>query len=249
MTENENRQIRCGVTLGELLVVIVTIVVVFFMLYTKNSHQGVSDRLQDISHLKQISLAMLNYHSQHDQFPEDIKNEQGEPILSWRVRLLPYLDQAAIYRKFDLTQPWDSEQNIKLASTEITTFRLPNRHESFKEGMFHTCYLIPIGQETEDSPRTLCTENNCVSWDEIEDGSSQTLMVVAAKEEYMVPWTKPDGFQFNPEKPREVFGEYYPGLFLVAFVDGSVRVISPEITDDELLGMFTINGGEPPPEE
>src|SRR5262245_27069248 len=66
------------------------------------------------NNLKQISLAWHNYESANGFFPADVVDAKGKPILSWRVLILPYIENEKLYKGFKLNEPWDSENNKKL---------------------------------------------------------------------------------------------------------------------------------------
>src|SRR5262249_46508298 len=69
-------------------------------------------RRQSINNLKEIALAMHNRHDTYGFLPASaIYSKNGKPLLSWRVELLPFLDQQELYRQFHLDEPWDSEHN------------------------------------------------------------------------------------------------------------------------------------------
>ena len=70
-------------------------------------------------HLKQIGLAAHNYHDTYAQFPAFSKSEKGRPLLSWRVMVLPFLEQAALYNEFHLDEPWDSDPTFDVQLTSI----------------------------------------------------------------------------------------------------------------------------------
>jgi hypothetical protein len=73
-------------------------------------------RARCTNNLKQIALAMQNYESDHGCYPPAaIYDANGEPLLSWRVLILPYLEQESLYRKFHLNEAWDSPHNKPLA--------------------------------------------------------------------------------------------------------------------------------------
>ncbi len=62
------------------------------------------------NHLRQLALAMHNYHDVYKQFPAAaIRDAQGRPLLSWRVALLPFLEESKLYQEFHLDEPWDSD--------------------------------------------------------------------------------------------------------------------------------------------
>src|SRR5207249_2796575 len=67
------------------------------------------------NNLKQIGLAMHNYHDTYRHFPpQALTDKNGKPLLSWRVAVLPFIEQDNLYRQFKLDEPWDSEHNRKL---------------------------------------------------------------------------------------------------------------------------------------
>ncbi len=65
--------------------------------------------------LRQLAIAALNYESSYQKFPAQANySDDGKPLLSWRVHLLPFMEQDSLYRQFKLDEPWDSPHNIKL---------------------------------------------------------------------------------------------------------------------------------------
>ncbi|MBV9126015.1 MAG: DUF1559 domain-containing protein, partial [Planctomycetes bacterium] len=74
-----------------------------------------NERIQSINNLKQIALA---FHSMNDTYnfmpPAAICGKDGRPLLSWRVAILPYIEQQNLYNQFRLDEPWDSPTNKKL---------------------------------------------------------------------------------------------------------------------------------------
>src|SRR5262245_326487 len=81
-------------------------------------------RARSINNLKQILLAMHNYHDANGHFPHNILDDNGKPLLSWRVHLLPYLEAENLYKRFKLDEPWDSENNKKLLAEMPDVFRV-----------------------------------------------------------------------------------------------------------------------------
>ena len=74
--------------------------------------------------LKQLCIAMHNYHDVHDAFPpQSLVNKKGERLLSWRVRLLPDLGQFNLYQQFRQDEAWDSEHNRQLIHQMPEIFR------------------------------------------------------------------------------------------------------------------------------
>src|SRR5262249_54155708 len=72
---------------------------------------------QGQNNLKQIALAMHNYNDAYNgKLPAHaIYSKDGKkPLLSWRVAILPFIEQDNLYQQFHLDEPWDSEHNKKL---------------------------------------------------------------------------------------------------------------------------------------
>ncbi len=95
------------------------------------------------NNLKQIGLAMHNYASANkDDFPPAaVCDKKGKPQLSWRVLILPYIDQNELYKQFKLDEPWDSEHNKKLIEKMPAVYKLPGA----KEGTTDTHYRVFVG--------------------------------------------------------------------------------------------------------
>jgi RNA polymerase sigma factor (sigma-70 family) len=84
------------------------------------------DRMLSGSNLKQIGIALHNYHNDYDTLPAPaIYGKNGKPLLSWRVTLLPYIEQDNLYQQFNLDEPWDSEHNKKLLAKMPKTYVPP----------------------------------------------------------------------------------------------------------------------------
>jgi hypothetical protein len=200
-----------------------------------------SARAQSSNNLKQIGLALHNYHDVHGVLPAAaIVDKKGKPLLSWRVAILPYIEQNNLYQQFKLDEPWDSEHNLKLSKTVVKVYSLPySAPEKGKEN--HTHYRVFVGNGT--------------AWDPIQglklsqftDGTSNTFFVVEAAES--VPWTKPEEIEFDPQKPMLKhlrFDEKNPCMAL--FADASVRAISNTIKEDVLKLLIQRDDGQPIPD-
>ena len=79
------------------------------------------------SNLQALHRAINAYRNSHGgNYPQNIADKDGEPLLSWRVRLLPYLEQEELFRRFDLQKSWQSPPNKYLVSKLPAVFRCPN---------------------------------------------------------------------------------------------------------------------------
>ncbi len=173
------------------------------------------------NHLKQIGIAMQNYEATYGKLPPAaICDKNGKPLLSWRVALLPFIDQGNLYKQFRLYEPWDSEHNLALAQTLVKTYTHPQQPKD-KPGTTH--YRLFFGKEPMFDLR------DGKSYVQITDGLSHTIMVVEAAEG--VPWTKPDDFSYDTATPLPKFITYSEGGFNVLMGDGSVRFLSKSTSE------------------
>jgi hypothetical protein len=188
------------------------------------------------NHLKQLALAMHNYHDVYKQFPPAaIRDAKGRPLLSWRVALLPFLDENTLYQQFHLDEPWDSPHNKPLMAKMPGVLR-PSSATLRAAGK--TTLLVPVGKQTIFGPP------EGVAIREITDGTSNTIMIVDADEAHAVVWTKPDDLNVDGVDAKQaVFGTRKEGVFC-AFADGSVQRLDPQITADVVHALLTRNGGE-----
>jgi prepilin-type processing-associated H-X9-DG protein len=195
-------------------------------------------RSQCVNNLKQIALAMHNFHATHNSFPPAYSvSEDGKPLLSWRVHILPFLEQKALYDQFKLDEPWDSPHNKALISRLPSTYICPSASGKLAaEGK--TSYLTPRGANT------IFPGANAVRLQEITDGTSNTILVIDANDEAAVPWTKPDDWEVPaPFTTKGLFGHHVRGTNF-AFADGSVKFLKDTIAPITLQALLTRNGGE-----
>ena len=214
------------------------------LLPAAHAAQTAARRSQSVGNLKQIGLALHNYHSTNNHFPPGaIRDKNGKPLLSWRVELLPYLEQAALYQEFQLDEPWDSPHNKPLMERMPAVYAVPRS----RSGPGETFYRGFSGPMTLFDPEA----KNGVGIADVTDGTSNTLGVVEARE--AVPWTKPDAeipFEGPGLKPEVLaklpprLGGHFPGGFNALFLDGSVRFLKDSINIQVLHTFITRNGGE-----
>jgi hypothetical protein len=201
--------------------------------------QGGSVAAVHTNNLKQIALAMVNYADSHGgQFPPAvIYSKDGKPLYSWRVELLPYMEQIQLYQAFKKDEPWDSPANKRLLASLPPVYRLPGDMNT--EGK--TPYQVFVGPNTpwpdvRTGPRMPA---------DFTDGTSNTILVVDAKKQ--VPWTAPEDIALRPGmSPRSLLGTMLsPGGFFAALADGSVHKMSLQISDRTLLNAINPKDGQP----
>ena len=173
-----------------------------------------ASRSQATNNLRQIGLAMHNYHDQNNGFPAAaICDKKGKPLLSWRVSILPYIEQDALYKQFKLDEPWDSEHNMKLVKMMPRTYAIPGAKDD--EGKTHFRVFHSNGAVFDPIQQSHIQD--------ILDGTSNTLMVVEAAE--AIVWTKPEDFEFDDKMEVEKKLRFVDGKTAAAFCDGSVRLL------------------------
>jgi hypothetical protein len=194
-------------------------------------------RIQGMNELKQIGLAMQNHHDVFKKFPAAaICDADGKPLLSWRVKILPYLDEAALYNEFHLDEPWDSEHNKPLLERMPAVYKDPRLGDLGNK----TVYLVPTGDAV------MFFNKVGANMKAVTDGTSKTILAVEADPENAVPWTKPDDLEIDPKEPAAGLATK-AGVFMVVAVDGSVHVVSADIDPETLWALFTRAGREPDP--
>jgi hypothetical protein len=179
---------------------------------------------------------MHNHHDVFRIFPAAaVQSPDGKPLLSWRVKVLPYIEQQALYDQFHLDEPWDSPHNKQFISKMPAVYRAP-RSKVADQGK--TNYLGVSGKDAV----FFGGEKKWIG--DIRDGTSNTMMVVEASDEKAVTWTKPDDFEFDPQNPMAGLVGRQRGGFLALLCDGSVHFVQETIPADLLNAAFTVNGGE-----
>jgi len=189
------------------------------------------------NNLKQIAIAMHNYSDNHNSTmpPAAVCDKTGKPLLSWRVLILPYIEQDDLFKQFKLDESWDSEHNKKLLAKMPRTYAIPGKN---KPGDTNTHYRVFVG--------------NGAGFDwvrgarfpaDFSDGTSNTIMCVTA--ETAVPWTKPDELEFDPDKDMtRLVGLVANGRMQIALFDGSVRTYAKVPSKQTLHFAITRAGGE-----
>jgi prepilin-type processing-associated H-X9-DG protein len=193
-------------------------------------------RTQCVNNFKLIGLAMANYESSTGAFPAPaITDKQGKPLLSWRVAILPYLEQGTLYQKFKLDEPWDSPHNRALLKEMPPVYLCPSR-----AGVepFTTTYQVFAGQGA------VFEKGRGAKLAEITDGTANTIVVVEARN--AVPWTKPDDLSFDPAAAPSLFGagSTHPGGFNVLLADGSARFVSMSVDLKVFRSLITRGGND-----
>lgn len=171
-----------------------------------------------------ISAALQAYHADKGNFPPAaIYDKEGKPLLSWRVLILPYLEQRQwegqfdgprppmkfdpnnpparrtftdLYKQFKLDEPWDSLNNKKLLERMPSVFRV-----EFSAQNWRMRSEWKTGMQVFTGPGTLFPGKEAISRGQVRDGLDTTI-AVAFRDDLMnaVAWTKPADMQYGPKK-------------------------------------------------
>jgi RNA polymerase sigma factor (sigma-70 family) len=192
-------------------------------------------RTQSAANLKQIGKAMQDYVADHKTLPAHaIYSKDGKtPLLSWRVAILPYLDQKALYEEFKLDEPWDSAHNKKLIEKMPKVFEI-NRGE---KGDGLTYYQVFTG------PDTVFDGQKKMRPADITDGTSNTLLALEARQP--VIWSRPADLVLPREKDRmPPVGGLFTNGFNVVLCDGSVIFMVRDPQPKLLRSLVTPRGND-----
>jgi hypothetical protein len=199
-----------------------------------------ASRAKTNNNLKQIGLAFHNFQSVHGGLPMGVYDSSGKVGLSWRVAILPFIEQDALYKQFHLNEAWDSEHNKTLIAKMPPHFAPPQGY-----GQPGMTYLRTFaGPDTPFPPAPAGASGQAakgISLLRLTDGTSNTAMVVEAGE--AVVWTQPKELDYMPGGPLPAVGGVFGDGFHVAFGDGSVAFLT-KCTKEKLQAMITANGGE-----
>jgi len=175
------------------------------------------------NNLKQIALAFHNYEAVYRHFPNNVYAD-GKARLSWRVLILPYLEELPLYNQFKLDEAWDSPANkallAKMPKVYAPVGGTAKAGETFYRG-FVTA-RGPFGPKMGKGARIA----------HFPDGTSNTLLVVEAGE--AVPWTKPDDLELPAKGALPKLGGMFGGVANAARADGSVVRLKATPDADEL---------------
>ncbi|MBL7043209.1 MAG: DUF1559 domain-containing protein [Pirellulaceae bacterium] len=241
-----------GATIGVVAVVCVVVllvcggVLVALLLPAVQSAGEGARRAHCTNNLKQIGLALQNYHDTHKTFPPAyIPDKDGKPMHSWRVLILPYLEQQSLYERYNFDEPWDSPGNLAVTNTVIPVYSCPSCPPSGDSmGSTETNYMVITG------PGTVFDGAKAARLADIKDGTSNTILVVEVVGTG-VNWAEPVDLDVgNMQFPNVTGGStgpdsHHPGGLNAVLCDGSVRFLSEAMDRQVLDALITKGGGEP----
>lgn len=214
------------------------------------------------NNLKQLGLAMHNFHDVYRCFPPAVVyGPDGKPWHSWRVLILPMLEQKALYDRYRFDEPWNGPNNRKLLKEMPQVYRDPIHGE--QDGSYYTHYAAVTGKNAvfpaagvrmkkkTDKPGELLPGKGGGRIRDILDGTSNTIMIGPVGPEQKIPWMKPEDVVFTAKFPplgkKGSFAVPYKsagspfGLFL--FADGSVHTLRADMDMKTLRNLLQRNDG------
>jgi hypothetical protein len=231
---------------GGLGMFLVTICLLFLSL----DHRIPARRSSCQNNLRQIGIALQNYHDTYGFFPPAyVADANGKPMHSWRVLLLPFLEQQNLYAQYRFDEPWDGPNNRLLAIHTPYIYRCPSDANPSES---ETSYLAVVG------PETVWPGEKAISLGDIRDGAGNTLIVVESHHSG-IHWMEPRDLH-TLQMPLAVNPLHGHGICschgaanenasgaCAQFVraDGSVGMLTNDAQPSEIRGMLTISGGEP----
>ena len=206
---------------------------------TKEAMPG-ADRGSCTNNLKQIGFALHSYHDTYRVFPPLYSvDKTGKPLHSWRVLILPFVEQKALYEQIRLDEPWNSKHNSQFHSRVLNLYQCPENKDI--KGTTNCIYSV-----IKDDEHCFPESGKSIHLGNISDGSSNTVAVVEVKKPFC--WMDPTAdltlAEFSKGINKGRAGSYHTGGCNVLVFDGSAHFL-PDSTDTKTLrALATKNGGE-----
>jgi prepilin-type processing-associated H-X9-DG protein len=207
-----------------------------------------------VNNIRQLGLALINYEGDQGTLPPAYTvDADGRRLHSWRTLLLPYMDRNRLYDSIRLDEPWDSPHNTQvfsqrpLADVGLEIMRCPSDELANSIPPMTTSYVVVVG------PDTAFPGSESVSFADITDGPTETLMIVEIADSGIC-WMEPRDLEvsqmastINAPLGQGMCSEH-PGGVVVTFADGHTTFLDDTVTADTLKALLTIAGGEDIPE-
>lgn len=192
-------------------------------------------------HGMQIALAVHQYHSAHATLPAAASRDgSGKPLLSWRVAILPYMEEQKLLDQFNVNEPWDSPTNRRLIQKQPVGYISPQAGE---QPSGETNFVAIVGPDTVITPKG-------VRLDSVKDGTSKTLMVVELAGTG-ITWSEPRDITIDEfiaalrRSPADAgLRPLYPGFVVSVCAAGTLNLIATDTPPDVVRALCTRNGGE-----
>jgi len=206
---------RRGSIIGRLLAVAAVVVAaVILLLPVSRGARGAARRSQCAQNLKSIGRAIDAYSREHGALPPPFSvDAEGHPLHSWRVLILPYLDDGAAAGAIDVEKRWDDPANATAAVATAAPYRCP----SLRAPAGTTTYHLVV------SPKGLVRPDRSATREEAASADRNTILVIEAPEGRAMPWmgAGDDGAEVLMGNDEGC----HPGGVMALFADGSVHFL------------------------
>ncbi|HEX5106446.1 MAG TPA: DUF1559 domain-containing protein [Pirellulaceae bacterium] len=205
-------------------------------------------RMQSSIHIHEIGIAIHNYHDVYNAIPLAGSDDSELGLnMSWRVRVLPFIEQKPLHEQVNYHEPWDSPANSALLERMPKSYAVPPA-----QGGHETSYMAFTAQQPVQSGdlqgmpffgngtgrgQGFASLAACV------DGTTNTIMIVEADRDRSAPWMKPVDLPVDPANPKAGLGHVRSGGFIVVMGDGSVRFLPNSIDNSTLLKLILRDDG------
>jgi hypothetical protein len=222
-------------------IVAIVAVLIGLMLPAVQSGPRASRRNQCLNNQRQITLALFAYHNDKGCFPPAyVADENGKPMHSWRVLILPYLDRTDLFQAYDFKEPWDGPHNRLLADKMPSVFACPSNPDAPN----CTGYALLVGPHAFSSGPTGRTIDEISS----ADGAATTLMLVEAANA-KINWLEPrdlnvEEMSFVINKSSQEITSHHAGAAVVSYCDGRTSTQPFDIKPEALKALTTVDGHE-----
>jgi len=230
-----------GGLIGIIVLLVIGVAMALLLMAALTTPHAAHRQAQSFNNLKQIALALHTYNAKYRTFPPAyIADENGRPMHSWRVLILPYMDQQALYDQYRFDEPWDGPNNRRLHALVPPMYADPSFPDDTSS---HTNYAVITGENT------MFPGAKAVKVRNVRDGLSTVLAVVSIGESDIV-WCEPRDLEFDkmslkindPTRPG-IKNETFSGA-PVAMGDGSVRELEEEMPEQEVKSLILRNDGK-----
>lgn len=222
---------------------------VYAIYYGTKSVGSAANRMASTNNLRQIGIGAFNYNSVTGHLPADSYSADGKPLLSWRVHILPYIEEQNLYAQFRLDEPWDSPNNRRLLDQMPMVYATPPERTGKVAKGNRTFYRGFTGNggamaKQSNSPPAPGLPRG-LAFVKVTDGISNTILALEAGDS--IEWTRPGDLDPSPNLPFPKLGGIRPDddKISVLFVDGSARLIRKSVAESMWRAGATANGGEP----
>lgn len=188
------------------------------------------------NNMRQIALAFHNYEAANGHFPPAfVADKNGEPMHSWRVLILPYMEQNNIYEQYSMEEPWNGPNNIKLADLIGNVYRCPTHPVDDNDAA--TSYCLVTGEGT------AFLGDHKSTFEDFKDGVSRTAILVEVNRND-IHWMEPkdlsveQAIQMFAQTAKNQTPSNHPGIINVVKADASLETLNVATPPEELNKLF-----------